>query len=99
MKNNLILTDIEKYVIFTDVNNKESIYAVTKEEQLKKEDAVEKYGSVDKVPDELTIKASRLRLVDNTDLYYNKYDIIDNELIDFPINRYYWIFIQMIKTK
>ncbi len=97
MKNRLILPDLEKYVIFTDVQKQEDLYAITKEEQKRMKEIMTGYNNlVEEVPAELTVKAYRMGLVDNSDPYNNKYDIIAKEPIDFPIHRYYWIFIKIV---
>lgn len=100
MKNREIIPDLEKYNVFVDVQNNENLYAITKEEYEKVRTISKGYdSSVEKVPDEFKIKVFRMGLVDDTDPYHDKYDIIDANPIDFPINRYHWTWIQIITKK
>lgn len=100
MKNRYILTSLDDYVVFTDVNDREVLCAITKEEQKRKMEIVRKYGYKDEdVPDEHTVKAYRMGMIENNDPYHDKYDIIDKvNTIDFPINKIYWVWIQLLPT-
>ena len=99
MKNRIILPDLETYVVFADTNNHEILYAITKEEQKKKIEIVRRYNNKEEeVPEEYTVKAYRMGMVENGDPYYSKYDIIDKNPIDLPINRIYWIWIQCVPS-
>ena len=99
MKNRYILTDLEKYVVFTDVNDRDVLYAITKEEQQKKMEILSKYNFKEEdVPAEYLVKAYRMGQVANKFPNYENWDIVNTTPFDFPINRMYWTWIQSIPT-
>ena len=94
MKTRIIKTDLEKYVVFTDIKNQNSLYAATKDEFERMEKIVSKYGYYHiNVPDGNNIRACRLAKVRDVDAYSEEYDVNENAQIDFPINRYHWVII------
>ena len=96
MKTRLFLPDREIYHVIADVENKEHFYAIPVAENDKQRTISRNYGSAEKVPDKYTVTVYRVGLVDNSDPKYSKYDIIDTDPIDFPINRIHWLFIKLI---
>jgi hypothetical protein len=99
MKTNFFIPDIDKFVFVADSQNKDNFYAIPVEENEKQRTIARNYDAIEKVPDDFTVKVYRMGLVDNTDPQYLKYDIIDSEPIDFPINRIHWLFIKIINNK
>ena len=97
MKTKLILTDPDKYVVFAENDISGNLYAMTREELERKKKVAKEFGNREtNVPSQHTIKAYPMGLVDKTDSFYDKYDIISTDPVDLPINRIYWLFIQVV---
>ena len=55
-------------------------------------------GDEKKVPEKYCIKVHPFRFSKVIDNYTDEYEIIKNEIIDFPINQIEWIWIQIINN-
>jgi len=99
-KQRYLLPSIKDFVFFVDKKNHSEGYAMTKEEHERKNKILKDYDyKEENVPDDITIGAYKLSLVDDTNNSYDIYDIISKTEISFPINRIEWIFVYVSELK
>jgi hypothetical protein len=100
MKKHIIFESEEDLVIFKDINSNSSFYAMTKDVLETKIEIAKRYGREEKnVPEEFTIKVCPVKFVRSKDSYTDIYIPYSKELIDFPINRIEWIYIQIVQPR
>jgi hypothetical protein len=83
-------------IIFKDSESESSFYCMSADVLEEKMNIVEKYDKKEaNVPPEITIKVSPVRKVGSKDSITDIYKPSVSELIDFPVNRIEWIWIQL----
>ncbi|MHC1777542.1 MAG: hypothetical protein AB9834_19245 [Lentimicrobium sp.] len=97
MKKRVVFQASEDIIIFKDSKSDLKFYGMSKDVLEEKSAITEKFGRVEaNVPDEYMIKVIPFILSEskdsNTDIYI---PLLNTGLIDFPINRIEWMWIQL----
>ncbi|HQB77702.1 MAG TPA: hypothetical protein PLJ52_05100 [Tenuifilaceae bacterium] len=97
MKKRIIFEAPEDLIIFKDSQSEIECYAITRKVLEEKMKIVEKFGGKEiDVPDEYKIKVHPIRFFKHKDQYTDIYKPTLDEIVDFPINKIEWIWIQVI---
>lgn len=87
----------DDYTVFSDLDNEADYYCMTKKTLEECNKITAKFGFREtEVPDGYNIKAYRVGRIGEKNEQTNYYDIISNQLIDFPINKIKWVVVRVV---
>lgn len=93
---NKILNVPNDYKVFIDVRDEEKVYAISKEMIEFENRVISQFGITESdVPDGHFVQAKIVGKV-NEDHTTETFDIISEQLIDFPINKIKWVWIRLM---
>lgn len=97
MKKNFIFEDVDDLDVFKDSESDTDFYGMTREALTEKIQISRKYNNVKaSIPNEITIKACRIRFVGSKNPLTDIYKPVRDEIVYFPVNRIEGVWMQVI---
>jgi hypothetical protein len=89
-----LVKNLKRYELYSNVDNENILYAMSKEEYENKMNIIENYDNQEEnVPDEYKVNVFPLVNFKLFGFSIGPYDIIGDSTISIPINKLHWIFV------